>query len=202
MLAALLLKRIDEQRKRIDVERINVVNEWTSHLYRTWEVLKSNIGGPLEHRLKEHLRHHILSRPNYLKMERSSRLWNLPVSELILKLDEIHPHQLNSEDSSLMFDSLFRIPEDFVGIEDAINDTESNEQAGEFDVHDSEGEIVDEEERDNQVDMLFRRLAEVEIDPDRTLPPAQTLINEVDGIPPMSNPQPQSELTLAGSSQI
>ena len=196
MLSALLLKRVDEQKKRIDVERINIVNEWTSHLYRTWEVVKSNIGDPLEHRLREHLRHHILLRPDYLKVKRSSQLWTLPMSDLVSNLNEIHPHQLNLEHLTSEFDSLFRIPEDFARIGDTNDDTENNKQPGEFDAHDSEGEIVDEEERDKQVDMLFRHLSEMEIDPDRTLPPAQTLINEVDGISPMSNSQLPVSSTL------
>jgi hypothetical protein len=68
IIAALLLDRIEEQKLRIQIEQVNVINNWIFNLLTTWKCWKSHLGEPIEHRLECEYQNVLRSRPMYLQI--------------------------------------------------------------------------------------------------------------------------------------
>lgn len=187
ILSALLLERVVEQRARIQSERINIINEWVYQLYAFWECHNKSFESPLNFRIREKLKKHLFSRPDYLRIASTALLWRKPVQELWNEIQVSHPVELWNCGIPLEFEDVFsdllRIPDDFddapydqaQGQERKLEDDSSEESDGDTD--------IDEEERERQLSKVYRQLSTLDIEETSLrLPPVRKLIDQVQGV--------------------
>jgi hypothetical protein len=104
ILAALTLERAREEEFRLNLEKINGLNEWVSSIFKVWECRNRWSSSPIAHRLDLALQMTLRARPrmeDYECYNRCSPLIALPVTDVMNMLESRHPSELLYENSGM-----------------------------------------------------------------------------------------------------
>jgi hypothetical protein len=190
--AALLLERIEEQITRLQIECVNVVNEWTHQTLTILNCRESNNDGFLHHRMDLEARRLAHSRPNHANTNAEGILWTLDTnaltklicnqsrSEVISEVQQNPAASVTTALSNLT--GLLQMPKGFSFNEDdneISNDSDEDKTSDD----ESEGGLVDKEEEAKGINRIYNNLVDKDIDQLASvyLPSALSLIGRVDG---------------------
>jgi hypothetical protein len=190
IVAALALERAAEEEKRLDVERVNGLNEWIRSLYQVWECRSTYGNGPMKHRIDLWLHSALRSRPrlgDFSPYHPKCPLLLYSPSQLLSILLDRHPsaflyyisdvHGPNAEVLGARLDVSHQVA---MGNETMILDLNTNElQKLEDDIEDfyeadsvtglqtmEDGDEADEIEADKVFSSVFQRITDMVLQED------------------------------------
>jgi hypothetical protein len=222
--AALALERAAEEDRRLNVERVNGLNEWIWSLYLVWECRSRYTTGPMRHRLDLWQKSVLRSRPrlgDFSPYHPNSPLLSYSSTQLLDILLETHPssllyhipgandeiprtHQVGIVIPDLNISELHKV-------EDEIEDYYEADSATGLQVMEvmEDGDEADEREAETALPSVFRRITEMVLQEDNdnrldseraqeevVLPSARGLIQRADGIRPSEPIVPYTQRNL------